>query len=368
MPQWGVVAVLLSLPGTLCLGSDWSGRIRVQLGEEYDTNVHRVYAQPSGSETQDEEHQVHPDGLSRLILNGSIGYAGSPHRLSLTYSGGAKLFHHQTSEHFLANQLDGMYSYAFSKSFALGSRANFQDTTLAKHLRDYRLIQGELFERLILLRFLQVEVFQGARDYFFKPDQNGEAEYLQKHSYWSPHFGVRFMASIARGLSASLTYQAEVRLYSQDALYQDSNRRDIHHEVSLKIQYEFPYWQQRHLLFELSPLFAYNDSNSRGSSILWQRIRLVAAIQLPLDLTLQLMGTLQFTSYPDGLFTDNQNYEPNADENENSFAGRLSYRFWDKLSVMLDAAFYQNDFRSGEGLPVFRRETIMLGIAYDLPL
>lgn len=357
-----VAVVLLAslLSAGSAAGQGLNGRARVQVGQEYDTNSWRTYS-------PDE-----PDLLARIVLEGALLYGTGPHRLSLSYHGGFKAFYHQTAENLVATRLDAGYRWRASKRWLLGARFNLHDTSMDVHDRDYLLTRGELFSRVGISRWLELEFFVGGRYFLFKPDHY--MDYTLKLTHAGPLAGIRLYLRANRDVTAILQYSVDGRFYDSRAqmlkagaiIAADMNRIDIRHSGSISVRQRIRYAQGLNLIIEVSYALSVNDTNSYGSAADWHRLSLLFSAQLPFDFTLHLMGRLQFSGYLDGIFIEGNLYDPDADENENSLVARLSYLLWGDLSVFIHAAVYRNDFQSRElDLPSFRRETVMLGVAYD---
>lgn len=351
----------------------FDGRLRFQVGQEYDTNVHRVYA---SSSPQDEMDRIVEDGLTRLLWESNLGFDFSGQRLTVDYLGGARLFHHQGTEHLLANRLELSHRWPLS-SWHLGERLLLQDNTQAVHDRDYFLALAEVFA---LRRYESVDfqLFAGGRGLAFKPDWYSTREGRSRLSHLGPSLGSSLSFRATRRLSLGAAYRFEARLFlRQQALLPDpgggvfagpERRRDFVHIIGLRARLEQPLGERAGLVAEIAPELSIADSNSFGSSLIFQRLRLQVALRLPGSVTLQVLGTLQISSYHDGILLDAFTYEPEADENENSLVLRLNARLSGTFGVMLQGALYRNDFRGSSDLPTYRRETLTLALTCDFDL
>jgi hypothetical protein len=355
--------LLLLLPGAAA--GETSGRLRLQLGHEYDTNAQRRCTPPL---PDDPSPPSPPDGVSRLILEGTLDFTSGRHNLMMNFLGGAKMFSNQSDEDLIAAKLAGIYAFRVSENWSIGGRLSARDTTQRYHDRDYTLARAELYQQNRLLSWLDLETFAGGRYYYFKPD--AYAIYSLKYTHYGPFAGFRFHLS-GEGVSSFIFYQIEARFvddFSRDVAFHvtSAERFDLRHTGGLRVKHPIRYWDRRRLILEMSYVVSFNDTNSFGSTAVWHRLQFVLSMNLPLDITLHLMGTLQFTDYLDGLPVEGSLYEPDADENENSLVVRIGYPVWNGLSVVLHGAIYRNAFHSGstDEIP-FERETIMLGLAYD---
>lgn len=363
-PVVSCVLLLLLVPGAAGAG-ETSGRLRLQLGHEYDTNARRICTPPL---PEDPSRPPPPDGVLRLILEGALDHASGRHRLDLNFLGGAKMFFNQREEDLAAAKLTGAYRFNLSADLSLGGRLSAQDTTLRYHDRDYTLVRTELFLQTRFSSWLALEVFAGGRYYYFKPD--AYAVYALKYTHYGPVAGFRFHMA-GDEVSSLIFYKLEARFVDdmlRDASFAatEKERFDLRHTGGLRVSHPIRYWGRRSLILEMSYLLSVNETNSFGSSALWHRLQFILSMHLPLDITLHLMGTLQFTDYLDNLPIEGSLYEPDADENENSLVVRISYPVWKGFSLVLHGAVYRNAFHSGAGEEIpFSRETIMLGLAYD---
>ena len=334
-PVVSCVLLLLLTPGTGAAG-ETSGRLRLQMGHEYDTNALRVCTPPL---EDDPSPQPPPDGVTRLIAEGTLQYKAGRHGLLMNFLGGVKLFSNQTNEDMMAIKLGGGYSFKATKNWWLGAKLIAQDTTLRYHDRDYTLLHAELSQTNRLLSWLVLETYVGGRYYYFKPD--AYAIYSLKYSHYGPLGGIRLLM-IGKEVHSSIAYRIEARFVddkSRDETFNatSQDRFDLRHIGILGVKHPIRYWGQRKLILGMTYIMSVNDTNSFGSSALWHRLEFVVSMQLPPDITLHLMGTLQFTDYLDGLPVEGSLYEPDADENENSLVVRISYPVFKGLSVVLHA-------------------------------
>ncbi len=350
MARWWFFC-LVALCAYTARAGDLSGRLRVQAGQEYDTNAPRYGLDAPA------------DLLTRLIWQGHLEHRSGPDMLRLEYLGGAKIFYQKTDNSEVATQIHTIYRYRLPHQRSTGLRLTLKDVTQVKHTRDYTLIQGEAFLRMRLAAPLTLETWAGGRDFFFKHDRGAK---LIKFSNLGPALGLRMHADLGHSWTAWLMYVFDVRFYDEEAHPGDEvkDRQDLRHAAGLGVRFQTHWWKRHRIIVRTSYILSYNDSNSDGSSAVWHRLRAVLSMQFPLDLTLHLMGTLQFSDYLDGLYLDYDYYEPDADENENSFVVRLTYRLWQELDLLLQAAVYRNEFNSSSIEQLFERETITLGVSW----
>jgi hypothetical protein len=348
---------------------DWSLRLRAQASEEYDSNAQRLQ-RVTGPPGTEEAEGVVGDFLTRLLLRAELGYHGPELSMQSDLACGAKLFYRETSEHVVATQLGLSLFHAPSERRRVGLRLGLADTTQASHSRDYLMVHADLVLGLAPIEPLQLEVFAGGRAFRFKPDP-------ERFDHAGPALGLTARLPLGAGFDASLGYQLGVRFFraARSELVSltppvtrpgDARRQDERHGPLARVRFRAAWWDELRLLAQLGYGFSDNRSNSAGSAARWHRLEGLVALQLPYELTLQVMGSLQLTGYPDGLYLDSETYQPDADENENAFVARVGWRFWEGLQLVVQAAIYRNSFAAGEaGQPRFARETYQLGLAWD---
>jgi hypothetical protein len=340
---WALAAVWSA--GAAAQAGEWSLRFRTQAGEEYDSNAQRL--QQFGTA------QHEGDFLTRLVLGGELDYADPALRFQADYTCGAKLFYRQTREHMVANQLDLSLLHVPRPGRQVGLRLALVDTTQAEHVRDYLQLRAEVLTRLLLLRRLSLELSAGGYAFRFKPSPE-----LYDHA--GPTLGLSLQLPLEAGFSLSLGYHFGVRFFRTQADPPGGSRQDERHEAGTRLRFQTEWWDGLRLLAQLGYDFTANLSNSEVFESNWHRLELVVAMQLPWDLTLHLLGRVQLTN---GIPLIS---EPDADENENAFVGRLAWRFWGDLQLVAQVAVYRNTFPAGDALaPNFARETYLLGLAWD---
>lgn len=341
-----------------------SGRVTAQVAQEYDTNARRIYSDAPEA-----------DFLARLLWRGQLNLEGTALSLALDYQGGAKLFYEIKEEHLLASQVLLTALHRLSPRAVVGTRATFRDMTQAEHTRDSQVLGATLFQQNAYALGpvdLGLEVRLGVHSFRFKPDELRPVE--QSFSHTSPtlyvglgfalatfHFGIEYGFEDRLFGRAALACEGDTRPCLQP-IEIDQDRKDFHHTLEAELRYQTRL-QHLGLIAELGYELADNASNSLGSSVRWHRLRLALSMRLPLDLSLHLLGRLQFTTYTDGVFLDREHYEPDADENENSLVIRLRYELFRELHLIAEVALYRNAF-SAAGQE-FRRETFGLGLAWS---
>ncbi len=353
--------------------------IRVQVSQQYDSNSVRV----SGD-------NVSGDFLTRLLLRGQLVIRESEHTIWGNLQEGGKIFYHDTDEDQIVSALFTGYSYTWGQDDSIGLKLSARDMTQYHHSRDYLQVSAAAFMSIGLWSSLSLELLAGARHYTFKPDP--VLVFDEQHVRFSntgPITQLRLLARLGDHWDVDVFYGLGVRFFDDDAyrfipddsadvnqcpgehaclLPTGSKRMDYRHSMGLGLKFSANWISDYVLVANLSYMATYNDSNSTGSTAIWNRMRAVLSVQLPLDLALHLMGTVQLSNFPDGRNLLFNLYEPDADENENSAVARLTWNFLKDFQIVLEGAIYRGAIPLGDvGTTDFSRQTLLLGLAWALP-
>jgi hypothetical protein len=109
-----------------------------------------------------------------------------------------------------------------------------------------------------------------------------------------------------------------------------------------------------------------NQSSVPGGSYVRHRLWIRAAAELPWEVTLAALGSLQRSNYPGGLIADAERLIAENDERENALELRFSRPIGRGFEGVLKLAAYGGELSSGDGgarLP-YRREVIQLSIGW----
>lgn len=90
---------------------DWSGHVRLQLGQEYDSNAVR-----------ENRPDAPGDFLTRLVAQGRLNYTLDEYRLWLDFQAGGKLFYHRFDEHQVASRAEGGVRWRLPNDRSAGVR------------------------------------------------------------------------------------------------------------------------------------------------------------------------------------------------------------------------------------------------------
>jgi hypothetical protein len=347
----------LALVFPAAAGDQWS--LRAETGTEYDSNAARLYRQAEG------------DWLNRLLVEGRGSANFGLHRFGATALVGGKLFWHQPDQDIFLWRIFADWAWMAPQDLELGAEAFYYDSVMEVHLRDWRQLQTRCWLKLGRGGWLEARLWAGGSWFVFKPDDS--RAYQVKLSHAGPLAGARLSLLPEENSAADVFYELELAWFGYRALerYQGvlvqsaEQRRDLLHQAGLSLRRRLSGAGWR-MVGELSWRIAASQSNSFGSSALRHRLRLAVAVQLPRGFSLQLLGGVQFNSFPDGVYLEGNVYQPDADENENSLVLRAQYEFWRGLGVYLQGALYRSAFRAGtESLPDFAREVAGFGLFYE---
>ncbi len=355
--------------------SKTGGSVRLQAAQQYDSNSARI----SGNETAG-------DFLTRVLIKGQLFFEKNQHTLWARLQEGGKIFYHHEQEDQIVSAFYAGYRFGWGQNSS-GIKINLRDMTQYHHTRDYFQVSAAAFLSFELRPSVSMEILTGARHYTFKPDPVpiGEDKYT-RFTNTGPMAQLRLDARLDENWSINVSYGLGIRFFNdvayefiQESLPDASlchdeqgcllptgfERVDYNHSLGLSIKLSANWFLQYVMMAKVSYLATFNDSNSTGSTAIWHRMRAVLSLQLPLDLTLHLMGTFQLTDYPDGINLLFDLYEPDADENENSAVVRLTWRFAAKFQLVLEGALYRGAMALGDvGNADFSRQTLLMGLAW----
>lgn len=110
----------------------------------------------------------------------------------------------------------------------------------------------------------------------------------------------------------------------------------------------------------------WNQSTVPGAAYFRNRLWMRAAGELPWDVTLAVLGSLQWSNYPGGLAADGERLLAENDESENALELRVSRPLWRDLEAALKLAAYGGEFSRGDGgeRSGYWREVVQLSIGW----
>ncbi len=110
----------------------------------------------------------------------------------------------------------------------------------------------------------------------------------------------------------------------------------------------------------------WNQSTVPGNAYFRNRLWARAAGELPWDVTLAVLGSLQWSNYPGGVAKDGERLLAENDESENALELRLSRPLWRDFEAVLKLAAYGGEFSRGDGgiRQGYKRQVVQLSIGW----
>ena len=371
-------------------GPRWtSARLRVALGSEWDTNARRAIqgadvesptvAFPAASRP----FEVVSDGLMRVVVDSAAGLRfGSRHALRGHYVLGAKRFFRETTEDLLVQEIGLASGHQVADTFNLGLDATYKGSRIRSGLRDYDVLTGGLRGTVRLGEGLTSSLQARLTRFFFAVEP--------RFDYWGPRATLSVDYRPIRRLSLAARGGFTTRFYDGPALVEaifvgndngtvppDGSfrltfcdnpaeerqrgyacspaglRRDYEVTASISISYRGPFLLSGQYLLRLQ------RSNSDFENIDRHRFELLATFRLPLDLTVNIIGALQFNQ---GVSITDQKFLADADENQNSVNVGLQRPLGDLVYLEARYALFTNQFTAAA--VTFFRHTVYLGLGY----
>jgi hypothetical protein len=335
--------------------TDW--RLKVTAGPEYDSNALR---NPSGNQR---DFPVTPDFDLRMLAIGGVSHVSpdKEHYARGEYVVGGKLFLREADEDALINQLDASYQYRMDEYMLPGAELSFKDLTLYGSDRSYTMFTADAFSDFPLWKGGTVRAKGGWRAFFYRPDDN--------YSNMGAIAGVSVRQRATSRLGFSLSYEYQDRDYNgriyrlvpdiagaMKIIRTQSLREDGTHILSAGFDYH------RGVLVSGGYTLLYNESDSVGETIFRHRAMLLLSAKPFWEIFVHAIGTLQFTTFVDGLFVSQQLFLEEDDENQNSLVIKISREIGHRVSAEMKYGLYVSEF-SSEGL-YFIRQVYFAGLSW----
>lgn len=324
--------------------AELDGKARVTVGGGVDTNATRDYEQAGTT----------PDLFGAVIaaMEGSVTFEAA--QLVGSYDGGARKFTFIPSIDVLVQAADGEASVALGRFIGLGVQARGRDRRGGE--RDYTDLAAHAFLDFVPDATLSVRAYGGAHRFLYWP--------VFSYSFRAAEFGATGRYRLNRNHSVLLFGEAGLRTYSATArgIPNDPEpppprpRSDNVFSVGAGYAYRGP--------FQLSLTYAYLDqaSNSYGETTRRHRLTATGGVRLPWQLFLLAQGSLQLSSYPDGIFLSPQVILEEDAENHNSISLKLARPISEHFDVELRWALYAN--RLPENHLDYRRQLGWAGVTW----
>jgi hypothetical protein len=341
-PSPAPLALLLALAAPAASGAEGEWDLAAELGGGQDTNPERV----SGSGGPG----AAPEGFAAALARARGALEGDRYRLSARLTGAARLYPGRPDASAGAARLEADARRGIAGP--LGSAAELDASGLSErgHRLDQRMLRARaglrwdpgswsaslaggwaLFEPL------------GAELRPFRA--SGPEAWLR--SSWAP--AQRHVLSAGLGLWSAG--------YPGWPAVAQARRRDDTFTATAEYAWRGP------LLAALSYAWSSNRSTAPGGAFERHRVTARGAALLPLDLSLALQASLQWTRYPEPLFLSQQ-LLAGGGESQNAVDARLVRRLGGSFELALSFARYWNEAVSGGTAPSFGRSVTSLALGW----
>ena len=312
---------LASIFPQISWAADAHGALRLSTSAGADTNPARTF-QCSGNQP-DQCSGPQADGFLSMVGSAQGEYLQPWAQFIGSYELGVRKFFSGSSNDLVAQSANGELFFPVAGPWSAGLEARAKDRRGGG--QEYTDLVGSAFIELSLNKDLVIRVRGGGHRFIYR-------SYFP-YSFKSTEFGFRARYLINKRHSAFLFGEGGPRMFNATAEPNPTTeapadpplRQDFAVIAGIGYRYHGP----------LSLIFSYSygrfTSNSFGQTAFRHRVTATAGIRLPRHWNLLVDGTLQFTTFPDKIFSS-----PNLllvdDENLNS----LSLKFVHPLSAHWD--------------------------------
>lgn len=330
-------ALALAAPAGGGAAGEWD--LRVELGGGLDTNPERL-AGP-GAEAE---------GFATALARARGALEGERLRLSGDLSLGGRLYPGRPGATAGASRLDGAARLALGDGLA--AAAAIAASTLAErgHRLDHQALRGEG-----ALRWERGEwgtSLSGGWTLFAPGDP-----VLRRFQASGPEGWLRasFTPATAHALSAGLgLWRAAYPRWDVPA----EERRDLSWTAAAEYGYRGA------VLATLGYAWTSNRSSAAGGDFERHRVTARGAAFLPLDLSLALRVSLQWSRYPEPLYLPQQLLLAEGQESQNAFEARLVRPLGESWELALAFAHYRSEVARGGAAPDFARSVASLTVGW----
>lgn len=291
-------------------------------------------------------------GSLQLSLAG-VG-RGENWRLDGSYEAGARKFLFQPSEDTVVQAASGEATFRINRPLIAGGTVFAKDRRGA--LRGYTDLSGRAFLSFVPDARVEVRASAGARHFLFHPSflydfAAVEGALTARYRLDRHHSFTAFGE-----LGARAYYKAQALPRPGGSI--SGTRQDQVFGVGLGYAFRGP------VQGSLTYSFLDESSNSYGFRQSRHRLTGTFGARLPWQLLFLAQGTVQLTSYPDGIFLTPQQQLQEDDENHNGVSIKLLRPLTERLEVELRAALYQNALQDSQLR--YLRQVTWLGLTFRL--
>lgn len=285
------------------------------------------------------------------IVDLGLAHGGENTRLRAALSEGARLFlsEHARNADMLASRLDLDGAWQAGEQGEVGATLALRDLSERGGVRSETGGSARLDTRVRLARF---DVEAGAGGSFLFP----RTSLLRDFASIGPDAGVEVgFAPVARQ-RLRIGWDIKARHFPRWV----GERWDVANGLVLD-------WSRRGSLIAGGGYgLTMNQSSAAGGGYVRHRLWVRAAAELPLEVTLAALASLQWSNYPGGLIAPAERLLAENDERENAVELRFSRPIGHDFEGVLKVAAYHSELSSGSGkarLP-YSREVIQFSIGW----
>lgn len=333
------LVLLLALAAAAARGAEGEWDLSAELGGGHDTNPDRI-AGPGAV----------PEGFAAALARARGALDGERFRLSARLTGGVRLYPGRTGADALAGRLEADLRRELSGALAAAAELDASGLAERSHRLDQRTLRAQAGLRWDPGRWSASLAGGWA---LFEP----VGAELRPFRASGPELWLRGTGSPARGhvLSAGLgLWSAGYPGWPEAA---QARRRDDTFTATAEYAWRGP------LLAALSYAWSSNRSTAPGGAFERHRVTARGAAFLPLDLSLALRVSLQWTRYPEPLFLAQQ-LLAGGGESQDAVEARLVRPLGGSLELALSFARYWSESVSGGAAPSFSRSVTSLTLGW----
>jgi len=314
--SWLLAWVLLN--PCLASSAELAGGARATLSVGADSNAVRGFAAAA------------PDGVASLQVSLDGEAKGSSWRAEASYEGGARKFLLFPTEDTLVQQALLRGQYRLARPLWLGLEATAKDRRGAS--RSYTDLVARAQLGFTPEARVEVQASAGVRRYWYL---------LSLYSFVGLEGALSARYRLDRNHAFTGFAELGQRRYDAQARprpegISPGRRQDQVLGAGLGYAYRGPFTAS------LGYTFFDEGSNSYGERLTRHRLTAAAGMRLPWQLMLLAQGSLQLTSYPDGIYLTPEQQLSEDDENHNSVSLKLLRPLTDRLDLEVKGAVYQN--------------------------
>ncbi len=324
---------------------------------EVDTNARRVAIDPKAPANQN------PEVVADALMRGQMSLAGAlvrpKQRFNLRLDAGGKMFAALASERMGVAQLQSNVDVVVAPAVAFYGRLFSKVRAQVSLARSYTIHRADVGASIAVWG-----------PFTIRPSVYGAGF----HGVGTPQFSST-ASGLGLGGSARLTAQERLDLSGDMGLrvypfaYPVDEQGNIAGPISGRrvdapFRATLSFSSARLLFLNVSYTLLRNASNSFGESFTRHRLRALVGARLPALVTLSAQGSLQVTTYDQGVSVGQRLFLADDDESQNVLQIKLSRPLLEGISIEGRVAFFGNEL-AREGVR-FSRTTLSVGLRANL--